>query len=317
MLVPWPLRVAARAFRPIEGPIENMDRSRFGFFEFAPDEALDLDLLTRLVHSALRTANRIDAVVLPEAAIDVSELEGIERTLAAVQVPLLITGVREAASAGELGRNYVHIGVLGSGGWERYRQAKHHRWCLDEGQIRQYHLSRSLEPSKQWWEAIDLPARAVQIVDLGSGMVLAPLVCEDLARVDEVADLLRRIGPSLVVTPLLDGPQLASRWSCRYATVLADEPQSAVLTLTALGMASRSKPPGKAASRVVAMWSDPATGRHELELARGASAMLITATIDMTTAWTADGRRHERNTPSIVLSEIEQLRAPSGALPSS
>ena len=55
----------------------------------------------------------------------------------------------------------------------RYRQAKHHRWCLDEPQIRQYHLSRVLDPAKLWWEAIDLPVRTVQIVErLG---VVAPI----------------------------------------------------------------------------------------------------------------------------------------------
>jgi Family of unknown function (DUF6325) len=57
------------------------------------------------------------------------------------------------------GRNYVHVSVRTQGGWESHRQPKHHRWCLDGPQIRQYHLSRALDPSKLWWEAIELPAR--------------------------------------------------------------------------------------------------------------------------------------------------------------
>jgi hypothetical protein len=45
-----------------------------------------------------------------------------------------------------------------------------------------------------------------------------------------VAELLRDVGPALVVTILLDGPQLGSRWTAPCASVLADDPGSAVLT---------------------------------------------------------------------------------------
>jgi hypothetical protein len=54
-----------------------------------------------------------------------------------------------------------------------------------------------------------VPRRVVQVVELDEGVTLVSLICEDLARLDEVADLLRAIGPTLVVTTLLDGPQLA------------------------------------------------------------------------------------------------------------
>ena len=42
-----------------------------------------------------------------------------------------------------------------------------------------------------------VPRRAVQILELDDGVTLVSLVCEDLARLDEVADLLRAIGPTL------------------------------------------------------------------------------------------------------------------------
>ena len=71
------------------------------------------------------------------------------------------------------------------------------------------------------------------------------LVCEDLAQIDDVADVLRSVGPMVLIIPLLDGPQLSSRWAARYASVLADDPGSTVLTLTSYGMARRSRPPGK------------------------------------------------------------------------
>jgi hypothetical protein len=67
-------------------------------------------------------------------------------------------------------------------------------------------------------------------------------MCEDLAQSDNVAEVIRSVGPALVITPLLDGPQLASRWAARYASVFADDPGSAVLTLTSFGLAQRCRP---------------------------------------------------------------------------
>ena len=83
--------------------------------------------------------------------------------------------------------NYLHFGVATSTGWKRYEQDKHHRWCLDDRQIRQYHLTRSLEPKRLWWEAIDISERTLHVIDVGGGITTVPLVCEDLARLDEVA----------------------------------------------------------------------------------------------------------------------------------
>ena len=139
-------------------------------------------------------------------------------------------------------------------------------------------------------------------------MTTAPLVCEDLARLDEVADLVRRIGPDLVVALLLDGPQLATRWPCRYASVIADDPGSAVLTLTPFGMAVRSRPPGMRRSRVVAHWNDAEAGPREIELARGAAAVLLSASVRSARRWTADGRCHE-DVPRLVLTDVRQMSA--------
>ena len=143
-------------------------------------------------------------------------------------------------------------------------------------------------------------------------MTVAPLICEDLARIDEVADVLRRVGPTLVVALLLDGPQLRTRWPCRYASILAEDPGSAVLTVTSLGMAERSRPSGARRSRVVASWTDPATGVRELELGRRSRALLVTASVGDTAVWTADGRRHD-TTAELSLSAVEQLAPSTGA----
>jgi hypothetical protein len=91
-------------------------------------------------------------------------------------------------------------------------------------------------------------------------LTLISLVCEDLAQHDDIAQLVRAVGPTVVLAFLLDGPQLTTRWSARYASVLADDPGSAVLTLSSYGMAQRSRPHRRDASPIVALWRDHARG---------------------------------------------------------
>ena len=156
---------------------------------------------------------------------------------------------------------------------------------------------------------MEVPRRSVQVVEVGEGVTLVALVCEDLAQIDEVADLVRSVGPTMVVTPLLDGPQLASRWAARYASVLADDPGSAVLTLTSAGMARRSRPRGLDASPVVALWKDPIRGTREIPLEAGAQGVLLSASADITTRRSGDGRQPVDNCTEFVDAGVFQVRA--------
>jgi hypothetical protein len=191
------------------------------------------------------------------------------------------------------------------------RQSKHHRWSLDEAQIDQYHLGGALHPHIRWWEAMEVPRRSIQIVEVGEGATVVALVCEDLAQIDDVADVLRSVGPMTVVTPLLDGPQLNSRWAARYASVLADDPGSTVLTLTSYGMAQRSRPAGMNASPVIALWKDPGRGIREIPLEPGAHGVLISASADRATRRSSDGRRPIENGSEFFDVSITQIRASS------
>ena len=159
--------------------------------------------------------------------------------------------------------------------WKEIRQNKHHRWSLDEGQITQYHLAGVLHPHVRWWEAMQVPRMAMQFVELAE-LTQASLVCEDLAQNDDIAQLIRSVGPTVVISGLLDGPQLTSRWAARYASVLADDPGSAVLTLACLGMVQRSRPPGRDPSRVIALWKDSTSGVREIPLDPAAHGVLPT-----------------------------------------
>jgi hypothetical protein len=147
----------------------------------------------------------------------------------------------------------------------------------------------------------------MEVVDLGGGATSTALICEDLARQDEVAEIIRGIGPTTVFALLLDGPQIASRWSSRYASVLADDPGSTVMALTSLGMARRSRPENATPSRSIALWKDAERGLREIELSPDADAVLLVTSEGRETAWTADGRRHADTTPRLVLDEVRQL----------
>ena len=312
LLLPWPLRIQGSDFRPVAGPLQKLAGDRFGFFEFAPAERLDLDLADRMLIAARDEAEHVDVVVLPESAAEHGEIDDLEALLGRHGVTALITGVRERPEQpGAFARNRVHIGVRVGGQWVHIAQAKHHRWSLDDGQICQYHLSGALDPHVRWWEAAEIPRRSVQFVELGDGVTFASLVCEDLAQTDDVAGVIRAVGPMIVVTPLLDGPQLGSRWAARYASVLADDPGSAVLTLTSFGMAHRSRPPGLGRSPVVALWKGPGQEAREIPLEHGAQGILLSANAAHTAKRTYDGRRPLDNGSRFRDVTIRQIRASS------
>jgi hypothetical protein len=312
LLLPWPLRIKKSDFRPVAGPLQRLANDPFGFFEFTPSERLDLDLADRTLAAARDEGGNVDVVVLPESAVEHSEIAGLEALLARHEVTALVAGVREqSAQPGRFPRNWVHIGVSVGGQWTHIRQSKHHRWSLDDAQIRQYHLVGALRPHVRWWEAMEVPRRSVQFVELGGGVTLTSLVCEDLAQSDEVASIIRAVGPTIVVTPLLDGPQLSSRWGARYAGVLADDPGSAVLTLTSFGMTQRCRPPGRNPSRVVALWKGHGQRAREIPLDHGAHAILLSATVGRAIRRSFDGRRlgHDRSELSSL--SVRQIRASS------
>jgi hypothetical protein len=327
LLLPWPLRVHASDFHPV-GEVHRPAKDPYGFFEFAPAEGLDLDLLDRVLVAARQEAGSVDVVLLPESAVDEDKLDDLEALLGRHGVISLVAGVRQTTTdPGRFPANWLHMSFnprLEKGGraangqrspWFRLRQNKHHRWSLDESQVEQYHLGAALHPHIRWWEAMDVPPMAIQFVEVAE-LVLTSLVCEDLAHNDDIAQLIRSVGPTVVFNVLLDGPQLSSRWTARYASVLADDPGSAVLTLTSYGMVERSRPPGRDLSRVVALEKDPARGVREISLEPGAHGVLLTVCMDRATRYTADRRWPVDNTTSAYGVAVQQVRAaPTGSPP--
>ena len=163
-----------------------------------------------------------------------------------------------------------------------------------------------LYPEKTWWEHINIEDRQLLFLALENWLVMSVLICEDLARPDPVGDVVRAVGPNLVVALLMDGPQLKERWGARYATALADDPGCSVLTVTSAGMAGLSRPAQQSSrSRVIALWKDATSGSPiEIELPIGHDAVVLSLTVRYITEWTADGRSDDENAGYPLLSGI-------------
>src|SRR5262249_10166581 len=131
LLLPWPLRVRESDFRPVPGSVRSLTREPFGYFEFVPSEELDLELVDRTLTAALDEIDHVHNVVLPESAVDETQIDGLERVLARHHVDGLIAGVRgRPERPGQLPSNWVHLGRSTGHGWQHMRQNKHHRWSL-------------------------------------------------------------------------------------------------------------------------------------------------------------------------------------------
>lgn len=305
LTLPWPLEMSVRDFAPADGTASVPALpTRFRYFSVGPHrrapEPFRAYLQARLA-AARATVGDVDAVILPEMSLTGPELH-VAQKVAVDQGLLLITGAALGPEDRDEYNGAANVavidpsGLLGAGdtnGLAARFQRKHHRWCLDREQIVQYGLGGVLPASHDCWELTDIGAREVHFFTLDSWLSFCVLVCEDLARQDPLADAIRSVGPNLVVALLMDGPQLSGRWPSRYASVLAEDPGSSVLTLTSLGMAQLSRPrePGKTSrSRVIASWRDIQYGERELELDEGHTAGVLSLVCRQFEEYSADGR---------------------------
>jgi hypothetical protein len=299
LLVPQPRLVLPGNFKETSGPLQNMDKDEFGFFTCDVGERVDISHVAELFDRSLGIAQSVDGVILPELSLAESEYQQLKKVIVEERKAMLVAGVGDAARNGNFGQNYVRfdipIDIAATCEDDRTfvePQRKHHRWLLDGVQISQYGLNTNLNARKKWWECIDISKRELAFVSLEPWLTLSVLICEDLARQDPVAEFIRSVGPNLVIALLADGPQLAARWPARYATVLADDPGSSVLTLTSVGMVDLCRGPRRMLeARPVALWKDAlGGGPYELNLPADAEALLLCLGVDYKEEWSADGR---------------------------
>lgn len=288
LLVPFPFTIHASSFE-LSSPRQPLGSNhvpayfalvqRWLEYEGTPltGQALADGLIMPLIQQCMKeTGKAPNGVVLPECALT-SELAGeLVKALAKSGIEFLITGVLDHKDGSYFNRALTcAIQVDGSIAIEE--QNKHHRWRLDRGQTDRYGLRFDEDPSNdKWWEDIDVSQRRLPFFALRKDMSLATLICEDLARTDPAMTAIRAVGPNLVVALLMDGPQLAVRWPGRYATVLAEDPGSAVLSFTCAAMVDRSNWLEAKPARSIGLWRDGAGRTQEIGLPSSALGVVLT-----------------------------------------
>jgi hypothetical protein len=329
LLLPWPLDVDAKHFRCVGDETSGSDPREHRTFEYSrpsADASVFKADLEGAIDRAKKCVSELHAIVLPELALTRAEWD-IAQGIAIKRGVLLISGIVDDTVAGSnLPVNCCRIELTplsqlrtGSDALETdpgapmppsYRQEKHHRWCLDRSQVLQYDLGGQLPSTKRCWENSYVGQRGIFFATLGGWLTFSVLICEDLARQDPIAEVMRSVGPNLVVALLMDGPQLAARWPARYASVLADDPGSSVLTLTSLGMCLRSRStagPTAPPSRVVALWKDKLYGSREITLEHDRVGCVLSLSCESREEFTADGRSDGGWTQVPVFSGIFQV----------
>ena len=284
-----------------------------------------IDFILSLVRAARRKGSRVDGVVLPELALDYPLFRRLARALANdAGVDFLIAGLSDTRDKRK--GNFVAIAPFFLIGNDTDRtqgleqlfliREKHHRWKLTGDQIDAYNIGRALPVERNWWEHLELLERNLDLFVYRGGTSLTTLICEDLARVDPCQSVLRSIGPNLVIALLMDGPQLNGRWPARYATVLADDPGSSVLTFTSLGLIERQNEMKKfPQSSAIALWKDEANGVQQLELPRDSDAIYLELTAGTKTEHTLDGRPDDENAHRWEFKQYQGVSARDGKKP--
>jgi len=317
LVVPFPYSLRGRDFVEVastkvatpEDRFFSLDPSWLRYRSRKISAAKIAGFLSELVISARAEVDEVHGIVLPEAALDEQIADQVASRLAKrnPDLELFITGVVSRSRGSQ--RNWATTYRFNKKRvWNSYRQSKHHRWCLDSSQISRYHLGHKLNPTARWWEQIYVDDRALAVSVVRDGASLAVLICEDLARHDPVMPALQAVGPNLVIGLLMDGPQMERRWPGRYATVLAEDPGSSVLTLTCLGMVRRSSMPGETERREIALWKQRGSDAKELRLPPGDLALLLSLTLEEQTQMALDGRSDRQTSRQFSLSGVRGIR---------
>ncbi|WP_271593084.1 hypothetical protein [Bradyrhizobium sp. CCBAU 65884] len=284
-----------------------------GWFELRPKwlrEARKIRLfIDELVQSAKRRVDgKIHGVIFPEYSLNWPLFKELRDMLAEHDVEFLIAGSCQNCSRDQENLevdnidsrgNFVLVSQLArsadnSATSVTTSRPKHHRWGIYDGQPDAYGL-RTVFPNGRivYWEKIGLPRREIDLHVFRNSSVFATMICEDLARSDPCHQVLRSLGPNIVFVLLMDGPQLPTRWPARYASTLADDPGSAVLTFTSMGLVDRTNATAAfPASRAIAMWKDDTGRTREIVCPSTAQGVVISLKSQEAVDQTLDGRRN-------------------------
>lgn len=323
LVVPYPFKLEPRHFKPVSTPIADGAR----WSTFAPNvvpfakktDALE-NHVAELIEQAEAQGAPVNAIVFPELALGADGLEAmISLCERHTSIEVLCAGMREYPAFDGVSRRgvptngcaIVTFSILG-GSYTKHMKVfheKHHRWRLTAPQIQDYDLASALDPSRTWWEDHHVVNRKLPILVMRDKWTFTSLICEDLARNDPARAVIEAVGPNLVFSLVMDGPQIPERWSARYATVLADDPGSAVLTVDSLGLVDRSNRgrPIAEQKRAIALWREDTGRTVPVILEDDSSAVVLTLSEFPAVDNTLDGRQSHNQRTSLRLYGVTQV----------
>lgn len=337
LVIPYPFRVDDESFTA-SGPLRSMtyDAKMQPYFTLKPTwltkpkkvtaKMIRDQLIAPMVEQAASKfgTGAIDGVLFPECALTEKLGDQLLDQLARRPIPglkFLITGTMAAGEPGDMtkdgapGRNRAKTMVFAQNQTAPAQRvlygkahSKHHRWALDWDQIRRYGLTGIPSPSPlKVWEHIAVDNRRLPFLALRNDLCMTVLICEDLARADPAMPVIRSVGPNLVIALLMDGPQLAVRWPGRYATVLAEDPGSSVLSITSAGMVDRSNLGERNPARAIGLWRHDQGSNTELYLPAGHHGLVLTVKAKEDEQYSLDHRSDLKTTRRWKLETVTPL----------
>jgi len=307
LIIPLPFNVPDSSIAPSNVLPDPEKRPNWGNFEikqvWLEDEEKIFNIAINEINKAKKYLknNNVNAVIFPEYSLTEDCFSRICDHLKRIEPQLEFAICGSSSNCdGEAG-NFVLTalwydeGLSASAGDNKYlltSRRKHHRWKLSGEQVKDYGLESILPPETAWWETHMIAQRELHFFHFRQTSVFTSMICEDLARSDPCHDILRSVGPNLLFALLMDGPQIKHRWPARYASTLAEDPGTAVLTITSMGLIARSNDtdryPDKSTS--IALWRDDTGDVKELELEQGCQSVILTLKADLVQDQTLDGR---------------------------
>lgn len=290
LIVPYPYNMRSTSFQPSSHPTSKVHTFSVSPTWLAEEPPID-KLITQLYAAAIAEGKTVDVVILPELALDHPAFLRLASTMAELSPDfmMLIAGVSVQSETG-VHVNTSYTAYIENGLVHGYSiQNKHHRWKLDDAQIKTYGLRHQLDPTFVWWEDTDVSGRTVDYHVFQKGACFSSLICEDLARQDPCKPSIQAVGPNLIFALLMDAPQLKNRWPGRYTTGLVEDPGTSLLTVSSLGLIERSNWVHNATRRTVALWGDQNSIR-EIDLPLGYEAILLVLANSEKPLYTLDNR---------------------------
>ena len=314
MVVPLPFEIHQTDFEIVE-----LHHDHTKYFKVKAKDTVDEEIMDSIVSEVCRKAatnSDIDILVFPEMSLSKLQYNYLLRSLeqnrkeivqfrpkdhngliACKKLPIIIAGVlSDESSESEVMPmdNQIRLAIYFHGSWYDISQLKHHRWQLDRSQITQYGLEGHLSTEHKWTEYCSILQRRLTVLCPNDWLSITALICEDLARQEPVGEVIRGIGPTILTALLSDGPQIKERWSARYASVLADDPGTSVLSVTSKGMAERSRKSDgmtdKGKELTIGLWKDLVKSWDLLKLESDHDALMFTISSKFVEEHTLDGR---------------------------